>query len=36
MWDHRGELDMLFSLGLDDGFLEDILFNNFADFYGLS
>ncbi len=33
IWDPRKELDKALALGLEQDFLEDILFNNFADFY---
>lgn len=35
MWDYRQELDMLETIGLTQRELEDVLFNNFARFYGL-
>lgn len=35
MWDHEAELRNLAVLGLEDAFMEDILYNNFAEFYGL-
>lgn len=33
MWDHEGELKSLMSLGLSDKLLEDVLYNNFVNFY---
>lgn len=35
MWDHAFELKTLEMLGLDEQTMEDVLFNNFARFYGL-
>ncbi len=35
MWDYQQELDTLESFHLNPQFLEDILYNNFAAFYGL-
>ena len=35
MWDHKAELDRLMKLGLKEDLLEDILYNNFKNFYGL-
>lgn len=35
MWDHKKELDRFMALGLPDKTVEDILYNNFASFYGL-
>ena len=35
MWDHRRELQRFLSLGLDEKTRDDILYNNFAAFYGL-
>lgn len=35
MWDHETEIKRLLDLGLSQTFLEDILYNNFAEFYGL-
>jgi predicted TIM-barrel fold metal-dependent hydrolase len=34
MWDHSEEIAMLSSLGLGDRLLDDILYNNFMNFYG--
>ena len=34
MWDHEEELDHLRALGLPERQLEDILYNNFMEFYG--
>lgn len=33
IWSPRKELDKALALGLEEGFLEDVLFNNFAAFY---
>ena len=35
MWDHKDELEVLYSLGFDDTTLKNVLYNNFARFYGL-
>ena len=35
MWDYKDELRILRSLGLDDITLKNVLYNNFARFYGL-
>ena len=35
MWDHKKELDRFMALNLPDKTVEDILYNNFAEFYGL-
>ena len=35
MWDHKDELDVLYSLDLDEKTLKGVLYNNFAAFYGL-
>lgn len=35
MWNHKGELKNLCSLGIKDSVLEKILYNNFAEFYGI-
>jgi hypothetical protein len=35
MWDHAFELQTLEMLGLDEQTMENVLFNNFAEFYGL-
>ena len=35
MWDHAFELQTLDMLGLDEQTMENVLFNNFAEFYGL-
>lgn len=35
MWDHKKELDRFMALDLPDKTVEDILYNNFASFYGL-
>ena len=35
MWDHERELELFMSLKLNDKLTEDILYNNFAEFYGL-
>jgi len=36
MWDHESELKTLEMLGLSEETMENVLFNNFASFYGLS
>jgi len=35
MWDHEQELKRFLELGLKSNVVEDILYNNFAEFYGL-
>lgn len=35
MWDHGEEIENLRALGLGDALLDDVLYNNFAKFYGL-
>lgn len=35
MWDHKEELETLYSLNLDEKTLKGVLYNNFAEFYGL-
>lgn len=35
MWDHKDEVERLIKLNLKENLLEDILYNNFKDFYGL-
>lgn len=35
MWDHKDEVERLIKLGIKENLLEDILYNNFKDFYGL-
>lgn len=35
MWDHKEELERLFKLGIKDSTMEKILYDNFAEFYGL-
>lgn len=35
MWDHKEELEHLFKLGIKDSTMEKILYDNFAEFYGL-
>jgi uncharacterized protein len=35
MWDHKEEINRFKALSLDTDFLEDIMYNNFAEFYGL-
>ena len=35
MWDHQKELETILELGLSDTQLENVLYNNFAQFYGI-
>ena len=35
MWDHKDEVERLIKLNLKENLLEDILYNNFKNFYGL-
>lgn len=35
MWDHKKEFERFMSLNLSDKLTEDILYNNFAEFYGI-